>query len=88
MRKTFCDRDGRECESRTGHLHLAVIQQTNKGEVVSEDEYRPMDLCGPCIDELVNTFLGGKIALHYNTKADIAIAGAEDTAAPVRSEPG
>jgi hypothetical protein len=61
MRKTFCDRNhAAECTSRIGRLHLAVTHQTNKGEVVSEDEYRPMDLCGDCVDELLNTFLAGR----------------------------
>jgi hypothetical protein len=61
MRKTFCDRGhAAECTSRIGRLHLSVIHQTNKGETVSEDEYRPMDLCGDCVDELLNTFLAGR----------------------------
>lgn len=60
MRKTFCDRDDHQCTSRIGRLHLSVTHQTNKGEVVSEDEYRPLDLCGDCVDELLNTFLAGK----------------------------
>jgi hypothetical protein len=60
MRKTFCDRNHQqECTSRIGRLHLSVIHQTNKGETVSEDEYRPMDLCGECVDELLSSFLSG-----------------------------
>ena len=69
MRKTFCDRDDHECTSRIGRLHLSVIHQTNKGETVSEDEYRPMDLCGECVDELLSTFLAGKSPLPM-MKAD------------------
>lgn len=71
MRKTFCDRDGRECEARIGHLHLTVMHQTNKGETVGDDEYKPVELCGECIDELVNQFLKGKLDLVYLRKGDI-----------------
>lgn len=71
MRKTFCDRGHQaECTSRIGRLHISVVHQTNKGEVVSEDEYRPMDLCGECIDELMTTFLAGQSPIPMMTKAD------------------
>jgi hypothetical protein len=46
-----------------GHLHLSVVQQTNKGEVVSEDEYRTMDLCGDCIDDILATYLPSKLLI-------------------------
>lgn len=72
MRKTFCDRGhAAECTSRIGRLHLSVIHQTNKGETVSEDEYRPMDLCGECLDELLSTFLAGRDPMPVN-KAEYA----------------
>jgi len=37
-----------------------VTHQMNKGEAVSEDEYRTIDLCGDCVDELLDVFLAGK----------------------------
>jgi len=64
MRKTFCDRHPyTECTSRVGRLHLSVIHQTNKREVVSEDEYRTLEICGGCIDELLAGFLAGTAPL-------------------------
>jgi hypothetical protein len=79
MRKIFCDRQhNAECTSRIGRLHLSVTHQTGKGEVVSEDEYRPMDLCGDCIDEFLATFLVGQSPLPM-VKAMAMVA---DTATP------
>ncbi len=70
MRKTFCDRGhAAECTSRIGRLHLSVVHQTNKGEIVSEDDYRTMDLCGECLDELLATFLAGKDPLPIDKTA-------------------
>src|SRR5690348_14937035 len=60
MRKTFCDRDGRECTSRIGYVHIRVAHQTNQGETVGDDEYKPVELCGECIDEL-KAFFGHKL---------------------------
>lgn len=72
MRKTFCDRShNAECTYRIGRLHLSVIQQTAKGEVVSEDEYRSIELCGDCIDELLAGFLAGHSPMPM-VKADYA----------------
>lgn len=55
--KTYCDRCGRECTSRRGHLHLTEMSMTNKAEVVSADDYRPVDLCDHCIDA-TKAFIG------------------------------
>jgi hypothetical protein len=64
MKKTFCDRHpDRECVNRIGRLNLSVIQQTNKGEVVSEDEYHTMDLCGDCIDDIIATYVPSKLLM-------------------------
>lgn len=57
MHKVFCDRDGSECEARTGYLHMTVVHRTSQAEVVGEDEHRPVELCGSCIDQLA-AFLG------------------------------
>lgn len=62
MRRTYCDRCGNECEARVGHLHLAVMHQTNKGEAVSHDEFKPVELCGHCTDALTG-FIGPELAL-------------------------
>lgn len=64
--KTYCDRCGAECAYRTGHLHLAEYHRRASGETVSQDEYRPFDLCGGCIDE-VRAFLGDAlVVVHYD----------------------
>jgi hypothetical protein len=64
MKKTFCDRHpDTQCVNRVGHLSLSVIHQTNKGEVISVDEYQPRELCGACVDDLVQRFLGGMLPM-------------------------
>jgi len=64
MRKTFCDRHPEvECTSRIGLFNFTIIHKTNKGEVVSEDQFSPLELCGECIDELFAGFLVGRAPL-------------------------
>jgi hypothetical protein len=63
MRRTYCDRCGNECEARVGHLHFAVIHQTNKGETVSHTEYKPVELCGHCTDA-VQDFVGEVLSMY------------------------
>lgn len=55
--KTYCDRCGAECTGRFGHLHLGETHATNQAEVVAQDDYKPIDLCGHCIDA-VKAFIG------------------------------
>lgn len=69
MRKFYCDRCGNECEARVGHLHLAVMHQTNKGETVSNDEFRPVELCGHCTDA-VRDFVGPALAMFDPQQQD------------------
>lgn len=84
MHKTFCDRDGRECEARTGYLHMTVVHRTNRDEVVAEDDYRPVDLCGPCIDALIAFFGPVLSAAPRKTGDDPEMAMAAE-ARPVRA---
>jgi hypothetical protein len=80
-RKTYCDRCGAECAYRTGHLHLAEMHARAGGEVVSQDDYKPFDLCGGCIDE-IRAFLGDALVVHHYDQ------GPQDTAlAQVVPEP-
>jgi cytidine deaminase len=61
---TNCDRCGAVCAYRTGHLHLSEYHRRAGGDVVSQDEYKPFDLCGGCIDEL-RAFLGDALVVHH-----------------------
>lgn len=65
MRKTFCDREGHECINRTGRVHVTVEQHTNKGQTLGVDEYAMIELCGECVDLLVEMF-GGRIIGHHS----------------------
>lgn len=66
MKKIFCDvHPQNECGSRMGNLRLSVIHQTNKGEVIGEDEYRSRDLCGVCVDEIVKAYFGGQLPISH-----------------------
>ena len=56
MRRTYCDRCGGECLGRVGRLMLAVSHYAKGAVEVGEDEYRPRDLCGTCLDVLVDMF--------------------------------
>lgn len=72
MHKTFCDRsDGRECTARIGYLHLTVVHRTNQGEVVAEDEYKPVEMCGQCIDALIEFFGPGLTAPRTTAGGDV-----------------
>lgn len=61
---TNCDRCGAVCAYRTGHLHLSEFHRRAGGDVVSQDEYKPFDICGSCIDEL-RAFLGDALVVHH-----------------------
>ena len=51
-RKIICDRCGKECVNGHGMLHLAIIHATRDGDHVGEDDFRPLDLCTSCADEI------------------------------------
>jgi hypothetical protein len=68
VRKTFCDRHPEvECRSKIGRLVLSVEHLTSSGETVGADEYRPVELCGACVDELVASM---GLAVAYSHKTD------------------
>lgn len=70
--KHFCDRCGAECAYRTGHVHLSEYHARASGEVVSQDEYKPFDMCGGCIDEL-RAFLGDALIVQHYGGPDEAV---------------
>jgi hypothetical protein len=53
VRKVFCDRCGKECRGKIGRLHLHVEHLTSRRkEIVAQDDFEPVDLCGPCTEEI------------------------------------
>jgi hypothetical protein len=77
----FCDRCGAECAYRTGHLHLSEFHARAGGEVVSQDEYKPFDLCGSCIDE-TRAFLGDALVVQHYEHGGGEMAVARDVMPP------
>lgn len=73
--KTFCDRCGKECETRRSVLHMNEMAITNKAEVVSSDDYRPIDLCTHCTDA-VKAFIGPAMVVFRFDGPEMAIARA------------
>lgn len=71
MRRTYCDSCGGECQGKTGRLILAIEHETSKSEFVGADQFRPLDLCGPCTDE-IRTSLGFKLERYGRDYPEMA----------------
>lgn len=66
MRKTFCDRCGGECVNRTVIVSVAEQHTTAAGEPVATDEWRPVELCGPCGDAVKAGMPELSLGHHYD----------------------
>jgi hypothetical protein len=91
MTRTFCDRCGAECTGKIFHVHVSAMELTNKGEPVSNDEYRPVELCRDCgeahaltlVPDMATRFMTGR----HPYDEDSAMMAAPLPFMPVRPPP-
>jgi len=56
MKKTFCDRCGKQCVNTTVVISVRVVHHTKTGEYVGDDEHKPIEVCTDCEYELRQLF--------------------------------
>jgi hypothetical protein len=69
VRRTFCDRCEEPCVNTTVMINVDVHHHTNDGQVVAEDNYRPIELCNVCLEAL-REFMPGTLAIRHHSDAE------------------
>lgn len=74
LKKTFCDRDGKQCVNTIVIVQVRQLHQTQDGQYVGVDEFNDIELCKDCA-ELLQEFMPKAFTLrrHDPELADAAV---------------
>lgn len=80
MKKTFCDRDGKQCVNTTVIVSVRTIHHTADFQYVGSDEYKDIELCVECA-ALLRSFMPAAFVIQIANEHEEDMAMAE---APIR----
>lgn len=68
MKRTFCDRCGKQCVNTTISVRIETLHHTSAGEFVGEDSNKPIEICKDCGREMEEFMPQAFVLMRHQTK--------------------